>query len=169
MNHMSTTRKFGVFALLLAPLLTAAVDASANKAVNYNINKPGIACRSSPVANLGASWSSLGNWTGSTQTVWCPLDTNQSVMSASVVVSPNWISTSSCYAAFMQTATSGNWYNPTSVFHGPPVGQNYDTLSFDFTGKPEAWAGEIQCDVPNNQLVVAYSEEISIIYDWSNF
>src|SRR5580698_7458517 len=127
MRTFSLTLTPYLFAAVFTPIVTAAVEASASTAGSARVYEPGIACRSTPNSGIGASYSSLGNWSGSTQTFWCPLWGTQSYGSASqamatpanvyVDVTSGWASTSSCYTAFLISPSAGYWYNPVSVQH----------------------------------------------------
>jgi hypothetical protein len=153
MSTPSIARRACLFAFLLAPLLTGAVDASANT----QFWNPGIACRSPPVANMGASWSSLGNWTGSTQTAWCPLylvNGDSGVNNINVLVTAGWATTSSCYIAEMSDATHGIWYNPNSIVHN---NSTTDSVTFSIPN-PAYVDDEVQCDIPNGQLLLSYNQ-----------
>ena len=125
--------------------------------------EPGIACRTAPNASIGANWTSLGNWSGSTQTAWCPLIEDDYQADLNVDVTSGWASTQSCYVAYMATPTNGYWYNPTSIVN---QSAGYDTVYFnlanDTTGSAKA---EVQCNLPNNQMILDYNEQIAFAFN----
>jgi hypothetical protein len=167
MGTASIVRKLWLFTATFVPLVAVAAESSATQAAQAGYTRlyePGIACRNVPNGGLGANWSSLGNWTGSTQTVWCPLSNfSGHVVDLHVDVTSGWATKYSCYVSFMLNFTSGYWYNGDSV--DPHSG--YDTVSFDISSDEETitQVGAVQCDVPNNQLVLDYNSEIQIAFD----
>jgi hypothetical protein len=106
----------------------------------------------------------MGNWSGSTQTFWCPLFgvgdysylgeamTTPINIFVDVTANPAWANTQSCYTSFMDTPTSGNWYWPTRIDH---QSAGYDTVVFaPGTGYVGVISQEVQCQVPNNQMIL---------------
>jgi hypothetical protein len=163
MNRLSFARKSFLFAVVLAPLAAAAAEASASQAGYARVFEPGIACRTIPNAGWGANWSNLGNWTGSTQTAWCPLLESDGQLDLHVDVTPGWATLGSCYVAFMSNPTQGFWYNPAQLDH---QSGGYDTVDFTTASIPTTTpVGEVQCNIPNGQMIMDYNQNTRIFFN----
>jgi hypothetical protein len=161
-SRARNARKSWLFLVVFAPLVAVAVDASAGKWAKSRVFEPGIACRTAPIANIGANWSNLGNWTGSTQTAWCPLWGNAGVLDLHVDVTSGWATTSACYVSFMSSPTNGFWYNPKSVDHQTA---GYDTVSWTLTSTTETSDAQVQCNLPTGQMILDYNQESYVVFD----
>jgi hypothetical protein len=165
MIAISFSRKNVFIAVAASALLTISSEAFASS-FNTQVWWPGITCWANSNPGVGSGYGGfLGNWSGSTQTFWCPIwltQGTQNVANASggpsgpvyIDVTSGWATTSSCAMQLMQSPTEGYFVNPSEVNHNSA---GYDTVVMPEVYGDDIISGDFQCSMPNGQELLDYN------------